>query len=146
MSIKEEIADILQQSTMTLATCSAEGIPHAAPLYFAADEELACYFFSKNDSLHCRQLSHNPHAAVAIYIEAFDWREIRGLQMRGIAKPVKEESRRQKGMALYQEKFPFVSQLTVLLLQHQLYVFQPEWVRYINNRQKLGYKEEWQIR
>ncbi len=143
---KAEFADLLQLSTLTLATCSLEGIPHAAPLYFAADKELACYFFSKADSLHSRHILENPRASAAIYLEAFDWREIRGLQMRGTVSLVTDNLLRQKGMALYREKFPFVSHLTVVLAQNQLYVFQPEWVRYINNRKKLGYKEEWQIR
>ncbi|MFZ5808846.1 MAG: pyridoxamine 5'-phosphate oxidase family protein [Chloroflexota bacterium] len=141
----EELSDLLRQSTMTLATCDMEGNPHAAPLYFAADKDLSCYFLSKEDSQHGQDLATHPQAAVAIFIEASDWREIRGLQMRGRAQIVTEPRTRERGWTLYRQKFPFVAELAQIVQTHQLYVFIPEWARYINNRLALGSKKEWRI-
>ena len=80
----ERVRELLKQvSTMTLATSGPDGTPHAAPVYFAADDDLRLYFFSQAKSLHGWQLAQNPKVAAAIYPECEGWRDIKGLQIRG---------------------------------------------------------------
>ena len=58
-------ADYLALPAMTLATTGADGSPHAAAVYFAADEQNRFYFFSEADSQHTLDVSANPRAATA---------------------------------------------------------------------------------
>lgn len=137
------LTEILSTSTMTLATVSPGGEPHAAPVYFAADEALDCYFFSDVHSRHSRDLSRDPHAAAALYPDCRDWQEIRGLQLRGTVEPVPDGDAWERAWRIYLEKFPFVSGLGEAVSRGQLYVFSPDWLRLVDNRQGFGYKREW---
>lgn len=136
--------DLLAIHTLTLATQGAGG-PHAAPVYFAADEELHLYFFSDPQSQHARCLAQDPRAAVAFYPPSQDWQEIRGLQMRGEAYPVKSDSQWEQGWACYRLKFPFVDALKAIVAQNALYVFLPHWIRLVDNRRGFGFKQEWTL-
>lgn len=137
------IQELLSLSTMTLATCGADGSAHAAPVYFVADQALHIYFFSESDSRHVQDIRANPHLAVAIYPECTDWQEIHGLQMHGEAHQVEHGSQWETAWELYQAKFPFVAALKALIARHELYVFRPRWIRLVDNRQGFGYKREW---
>ncbi len=48
----------------------------------------------------------------------------------------------EQAWALYQAKFPFVDQFKQPLAHTTLYVFEPEWIRRVDNRQGFGFKEE----
>lgn len=129
---------------MTLATVGQEGLPHAAAVYFAADEAREnLYFFSASDSQHSLDIASNPEAAAAIHPQANDWREIRGLQLRGKVTPVPSGEPWDAGWQCYQKKFPFVQELKAELERSTLYTFRPTWVRTIDNRRGFGFKEEW---
>jgi nitroimidazol reductase NimA-like FMN-containing flavoprotein (pyridoxamine 5'-phosphate oxidase superfamily) len=52
---------------LTLATCSADGVPWAAPLMYAVDQEDRFYWVSAWDAVHSRNLIENPSAALVIY-------------------------------------------------------------------------------
>ncbi len=159
-----EITQILHLSTMTLATVDTDHQPHAAAIYFAADEEgfstaldqsfktqqmpeksLSIFFFSDPTSQHSLDLTENPQAAITIYPEVFDWEQIQGLQMRGAAKILPVGPLWNYGWTLYQHKFPFVSSLNMVVSENTLYCFTPHWLRWLNNRDKLGFKKEWQF-
>ena len=135
-------ADLLALPAMTLATTGSAGEPHAAAVYFAADEALRLYFFSDPASQHSQDLAASPLAAVAIHPLVAGWQEIRGLQLRGRVRTVDPGSEWDQGWALYQAKFPFVVQLKEVLARTTLYVFEPDWARRVDNRQGFGFKEE----
>jgi uncharacterized protein YhbP (UPF0306 family) len=80
--------DLLGSTPMTLATCGVSGKPHPAPVYFTHQEKPTpqLCFFSEEKSQHAYNLVENPAAAAAIYSECYDWKDIRGLQMRGQAR------------------------------------------------------------
>jgi len=137
--------DLLSLSTMTLATAGADGAPHAAAVYFAADERLHFYFFSDADSQHSRDIQDNPQAAVALYPECNDWQEIRGLQMHGEVRRVTEGAAWQAAWQCYSHKFPFVVELEEMVARNALYVFQPRWIRLVDNRRGFGFKQEWTL-
>jgi len=139
----EILIELLQVSTMTLATSSGGGEPHAAAVYFAADEELRLYFFSDPESQHGQDLVRDQRAAVSCYPQTQDWQDIRGVQMRGRVKGVQSESEWESGWGVYTAKFPFVRELKAIVAQNSLYVFVPDWVRLVDNTQGFGFKQEW---
>lgn len=141
-----QLGDILAVSTLTLATVGSNGEPHAAPVYFAANVELDFYFFSDANSQHIRDITHNPRAAATLYPACFDWKDIRGLQMRGLVRVVNSAAEWESAWNLYQSKFPFVSALREIVARNQLYCFSPTWIRLLDNSRGLGFKQEWHLK
>ena len=137
--------DLLTLSTLTLATCGSSSHPHAAPVYFVAGADLLFYFFSAPGSQHAADLDTNPAAAVTIYPECRGWRDIRGLQMRGIVHRIDPGPRWESAWQAYRQKFPFVRNLAAIVAHNSLYVFQPNWIRMLDNQFGLGFKREWDL-
>src|SRR5512135_3071871 len=125
---------LLSLSTLTLATRGADGAPHAAPVYFAAGDDLRFYFFSEPDIQHAQDLAAEPRAAVAFYPEGVDWQDIRGVQMRGRVSPIEQGPEWEAAWERYTAKFPFVRSLKAIVARNALYVFIPDWVRMVDNR------------
>jgi uncharacterized protein YhbP (UPF0306 family) len=136
-------SDLLFLSIMTLATTGSDGEPHAADVYFAADEELRFYFFSDPLSQHGVDIAWSPRAAVTIHPESQGWEDIRGLQMRGEVKRIEPGSAWDGAWEKYVAKFPFVAGLKAVVDRNQLFVFVPHWIRLVDNRRGFGFKEEW---
>lgn len=139
------VSDLLALSTLTLATSNVDGIPHAAPVYFVADDDYHLYFFSDVSSQHSLDLTHDPRAAAAIYPECHDWQDIRGLQLRGEVRPVPLGMEWDHAWELYVAKFPFVMELKAIVERNTLYAFIPSWVRQVDNRRGFGFKQEWSL-
>ena len=89
--MNRDLSELLGVSTMTLSTTGIDNEPHAAAVYFVASEILYLYFFSDPKSQHSQDVMNNPNAAIAIYPDCRDWRDIHGLQMRGVVRIVKEK-------------------------------------------------------
>lgn len=140
------LTDLLSLSTMTIATSGADGQPHAAPVYFAADQSLSFFFFSDPQSQHSKDLYHDSRAAAAVYPECFDWQDIRGLQMHGQVNLMESGEDWEKAWEAYQTKFPFVSGIKNVLAQNRLYAFTPAWIRLVDNRRGFGFKQEWNLK
>lgn len=139
------VLELLRLSTLTLATTGADGEPHNAPLYFAADPQLRLFFFSDPASQHSQDLVRDPRAAVSFYPLGASWEAIRGVQMRGAARSLGPGPLRDAGWAVYRAKFPFVEALAEAIARSQLYVFEPRWVRLVDNRRGFGFKQEWTL-
>lgn len=142
------IEELLRVHTLTLATCSPEGRPHAAPVYFAASSRglqpgMRLYFFSGQDSRHTQDLLRQPAAAGAIYPECEGWQDIRGLQLEGEVLPVERGPEWDAAWEQYRAKFPFVSALKVVVARNALFAFVPHWIRLVDNRRGFGFKQEW---
>ena len=135
--------DLLDLSTLTLATTGQAGEPHAAAVYFAAHERLDLYFFSDSSSQHSLDVEHDERAAASLYPESRAWQEIRGLQMRGEVQRVEPGSFWDGAWEKYVAKFPFVAGLKAVIDRNQLFVFVPHWIRLVDNRRGFGFKEEW---
>jgi uncharacterized protein len=135
-------ADLLELPALTLATVDQGGNPFAAALYFAAGDNNRLYFLSERKSQHSHNLAADPRAAVTIFPHVSNWREIRGLQMRGTARPV-TPAESKAAFALYRRKFSFIQQLGAAVAKSQMYVFEPDWIRLVDNTRGFGYKEEW---
>jgi uncharacterized protein YhbP (UPF0306 family) len=145
IQLNTDLADLLGLSTMTLSTSGPTGEPHAAAVYFAAGERVELYFFSDETSQHSQDAAHHPQAAITIYPECRDWQEIRGLQMRGTVRAVETGPEWDAAWTIYAAKYPFVSELKAVVERNRLYVFEPQWVRLVDNRQGFGFKKEWGV-
>ena len=128
---------------MTICTAAPPAIPHAASVYFVADDHLSLYFLSATSSQHVRDLALNPLAAVTIEPLVERWQEIRGLQMRGSAAEIPNGFQSAAGWARFAAKFPYVKNLEIEVLKNRFYAFKPDWIRLVDNRVRFGYKQEW---
>ncbi|WP_376791576.1 pyridoxamine 5'-phosphate oxidase family protein [Thermoflexus sp.] len=135
-----------RRSTLTLATADESGRPYAASLYFVHDERLRLYFLSSPESRHISHLAVRSEVAVTIHGEPWDWKTIQGLQLTGTADPVEDAEERERVMARYRAKFPFIEELPQALAHARLYRITPHWVRWIDNTRGFGYRVEWRLR
>ncbi len=147
-------------TTLTLATWTPEG-PQAAPLFYAhgwitapSGETMLClYFISNPSSNHSLALVGQSNVAAAIYQDGQEWRQIRGLQLEGRARPVAPGAETQQAITTYFAKFPFVAaaqtgapdgplELAGPLAASAFHVIETDWLRLIDNTLGFGYREE----
>ena len=133
------------QSTLALASTGADGSPQVAPLFYLCEDDLRLYWFSSTSSDHSKNVERNSAAAVTVYLPTEQWQEIRGVQMRGRVSVVTDDERRRSIQKLYTERFQLGMVFEVLIARTSLYVFEPAWVRYIDNSKHVGYKVERQL-
>ncbi len=129
-------------STLALAALGPGGAPLAAPLFFAADDELNLYVVSAADSRHSLAIARDGRVAASVYAETWDWQSIHGVQLEGVARALSGPER-DAALAVYAAKFPFVQGMAALLDASTFYRITPHWIRWIDNRQGFGHKEEW---
>lgn len=174
-SLWPTIADFLAaHSTLVLATASDDGEPHATSLFYlfdlanpasiansadsanradsanpapAANPAPRFYWLSAARSLHSRQLLRRPQVSIAIHATTSDWRQLHGVQMWGVARPIRERARRAPVLDLYRERFALGPVPALALRMSTLYCFQPSRLRWIDNRQRFAAKEEfrWEL-
>jgi hypothetical protein len=137
------VRDLLAETNaLTLATLEEDGRPHATPLFFVADDRLNLYFLSEASSRHARNLTREAVAAAGLYPEVHDWREIRGLQVRGRVRLLRG-AERERAMQLYAGRFPFVAELGDAVQLSEMLRLEPSWIRLIDNRRGFAFKQEW---
>lgn len=144
-----------QHNTLTLAT-SGDGMPWAATVFFASDADLNLYFVSDHRTRHGRDMAANPAVVATVNPDCDDWRDIRGLQIRGAASVV-EGLARAKALTLYLAKFPQIDALfnrpgdaheeTIAqrLKATNFYRIVPDWIRFIDNSKGFGAREEYDL-
>jgi len=143
----QRIAAFLKsQSTLALATTAGDGAPQVAPLFYLADDHLRLYWLSSASSQHSRNLKRNPEAAVSVYSPTEQWKEIRGVQMRGAVAVVTARSQRREIVEAYCARFHLEPLFQTAIARSRLYCFQPEWARYLDNSKRFGYKFELTIK
>jgi uncharacterized protein YhbP (UPF0306 family) len=140
---KELVGAFLKsQSTLSLATTAEDGAPRAAPLFYFSDNHLRLYWLSSASSRHSRNLKRRPQAAVSVYSPTEDWTQIRGVQMRGSVATVADRFERRGIVEAYCARFGLGPHLDAAIARSRLYRFQPEWIRYLDNSKRFGYKFE----
>ncbi len=147
------LAFLSQQTTLTLATVNPDGTPQGCDLFYAHDDSLAFYFLSDPKTAHVRNLQRDPRVGATIHGGARGWQDIRGVQIAGRAGRVDDLAERARGFGLYLRKYAFVAQwlpdAAALGQWHaqfgtvDLYRITPNWVRWLDNAQGFGHKEEW---
>ncbi|MCL4237026.1 MAG: pyridoxamine 5'-phosphate oxidase family protein [Anaerolineae bacterium] len=135
------------QSTLALATAGLnDGRPQAAPLFFASDDTFNLYWVSDPDSRHSRNLEDWSDVAATVYVHTWDWADIKGVQIEGAAMPVTDDEERQRALAVYSAKFPFVNErFSDLIAASVFYVLRPRWLRWIDNERRFGYQQEFTL-
>ncbi len=131
-------------TTLSLATLSPDGRPHAASLFFAEDENLSMIFVSEPSVLHSRNIESHPLVSATIAADQQDWRSIRGVQLAGEC-GLLQEADVQAAWAVYTAKFPFIVRdepLNRRLRASGFYRIRPTWIRLIDNARGFGFKEE----
>ncbi|RME86336.1 MAG: pyridoxamine 5'-phosphate oxidase [Caldilineae bacterium] len=146
VSLSDRIYTFLNaHNTLSLATVADDGTPHACALFYAVAPDLTLYFLSDPNTLHGRHLESRPRVAATVEANNQDWKDIRGIQLRGRAGrcPATDLHR---ARALYAARFPFVARAETLAgpLQRACYYrLVPDWIRLIDNTLGFGHKEEW---
>jgi hypothetical protein len=130
------------ETTLSLATTGDDGEACLAPVFYIADEELALYWLSSKSSRHSRNLLGRPRAAAAVYRNTANWREILGVQMDGAASMVNDPARRTAIVKAYCERFHLGTLIRPLIRRSDLFVFQPDSIRLIDNAQLFAGKIE----
>ena len=97
-------------TTLSLATVGPDGAPAAAAVFYAADDDLNLYFLSEERTQHGGNLLADPRVAGTIHADGQDWRGIRGVQVRGVARIVAGADLTHAA-AVYGRKFAFVAAL-----------------------------------
>ena len=141
-----------EYNTLTLAT-AGDSEPWAATVFFASDAALNLYFVSDHRTRHGRDMASNATVVATVNPDCDNWRDIRGLQIKGQASVV-EGIARAKALGLYLAKFPQIDALfnrpkddheeTIAqrLKSANMYRLEPEWIRMIDNSKWFGYKLE----
>jgi uncharacterized protein YhbP (UPF0306 family) len=104
------LAYLGQQQSLTLATASPAGVPHAATLLYV-HEGLALYVCTRPDTVTARHLAQNPAVAFAIDQYAADWARTRGVQGEGEARVLLTPAEIDRVVALFRRRFPFLAGL-----------------------------------
>jgi len=130
------------ESTLALASTDESGLAAVAPLFYIADEEFSLYWVSSHKSPHSQNVLRDPRVAVTVYKRTDNWREICGVQLKGKAYAVTDPMRRKHLIHVYNERFDLGRLLRTAVAQGTLYVFHPDWLRYIDNSRGFGYRFE----
>jgi uncharacterized protein YhbP (UPF0306 family) len=80
IEVPQPVLDYLHsEKTVTLATASPDGVPHASTFMYANDG-LSLYFWARPSSTTAQHLRDNPRVSFAIdeYVE--DWNKAKGIQ------------------------------------------------------------------
>lgn len=93
------------QNTMTLATASPSGLPHAATHVYASDG-LTLYFWTRPETRTARHLAQNPFVSFTIDSYSADWSSTRGIQGAGEVRQVLSADEVRQVVDLFRAKFP----------------------------------------
>jgi uncharacterized protein YhbP (UPF0306 family) len=144
------ISYLRERHVMTLASHGDDGVWAAAVFY--ANDGFEIYFLSSPGSRHCQNLARNPRASAAVHEDYADWKEIKGIQMEGIASVLAGEEAEQ-ARRLYGAKFPVVGNLeqapaliVEALAKVRWYKLIPERLYFIDNSAGFGHRDEIDLR
>ena len=109
-ALREEILSVLKgASDMTIATIRPDGYPQATTVSFVSDG-LTMYFGCAAESQKARNLASSNKVSLTVTLPYFNWEEIRGLSMGGIAEPVTDPNEINRVSELMLRKFPQILQ------------------------------------
>jgi len=121
--------------TVTVATASPSGAPHAATMMYA-EEGLALYFCTGPGSRTAQYLAQNPRVAFTIDEYDPDWRKTKGIQGTGDCRQLVDPEEVRHAVQLFRQKFPGLRDSagdTSSLGQLCIFRIAPAGVAYIDN-------------
>jgi len=135
---------------VTLATGGEEG-PWAAAVFYV-HEAWTLYFLSAPTSRHSRNIARSPRVSATIQEDYSDWREIKGVQLEGIAARLSDDEE-ERVRALYAAKFPLLRNaadapgaIAAALKKVGWYRLVPQRAYFIDNSVAFGHREEIDLR
>jgi len=149
--LSEQVQSYLREHhVMTLASHGAEGV-WAAGLFYAS-EGFTLYFLSSPHSRHCLNLERNAQVSATVHEDYADWRQIKGVQMQGIA-AVLTGAEAAQARRVYGAKFPIVGKpgqapaaIVAALAKVRWYRLIPERLYFIDNSAGFGHRDEIDLR
>jgi len=145
--LRERVQNYLRDHhVMTVASHGDEGVWAAAVFY--VNDGFAIYFLSSPTSRHGHNLAGNPRVSAAVHEDYADWREIKGVQLEGIAAALAGDEE-EKARRLYGAKFPILGDLqqapasmVKALAKVRWYKLVPERLYFIDNSAGFGHRDE----
>ena len=120
------------QNTLTLATASPTGTPHAATFLYV-NEGPSLYFWSKASAESSRHIEQNPLVAFTIDEYTSDLTQTRGVQGTGECSPLLSGEHIARVADLFGQKFPALSPGATMSIS--FYKITPTEIQFIDNRQ-----------
>ncbi len=120
-----------------------------------ADNSFKLFFLSESGSRHADNIIRNPRVAATVHAQAWDWREIKGLQLEGECNKVDNKRERAAALVRYTQKFGFLRTLastggtgilSKAIDRHLVFQIEPYWFRWLDNSESFGFKQEWSLR
>ncbi len=113
--LPEVLAYLGEQRTLTLATASPSGVPHAGTFLYVHDgPEL--YFWTKAHTTTARHIEQNPLVSFTVNQYSDDLQKIRGLQGRGECRVILSGEQIADVADLFGQKFPALSPGTTMTI------------------------------
>src|SRR5579864_3452529 len=129
--LSPEIVEYLRaQDTLTLATATLNGLPHAASFVYV-NEDVAFFFATLPGTQTARNINQNPLVSFTVDTYSRDWRHIKGIQAAGECETLLNPQDIRHVAELFQQKYPFLTgQLTS---NRSFFRITPSEVYFINN-------------
>ena len=96
------------EATVTLATATRTGVPHAATMVYVADG-ITLYFCTRPDSTTARNVAQNPSVAFTVDQYSADWAQTRGVQGSGECHVLLNAAEIKRVVGLFRSRFSFLS-------------------------------------
>ncbi len=119
------------QNTLTLATASPTGTPHAATFLYV-NEGPSLYFWSKSSAESSRHIDQNPLVAFTVDEYTDDLSQTRGVQGVGECSPLLSGEHIARVADLFGQKFPSLSPGATMSIS--FYRITPTEIQFIDNR------------
>lgn len=97
------------EATLTLATATRAGVPHAATMVYVADG-ITLYFCTRPESTTARNVAQNPAVSFTVDQYAADWSQTRGVQGSGECQVLLSSADIARVVGLFRARYPFLSE------------------------------------
>jgi uncharacterized protein YhbP (UPF0306 family) len=121
---------LASQNTLTLATATASGLPHAATMVYVADG-ITLYFCTRPGGTTAKNIEQNPSVAFTIDEYSADWSQTKGIQGGGECQVLLSATEIKRVVALFRQRFSFLSETSTSNVS--FYRIAPSELQYIDN-------------
>jgi uncharacterized protein YhbP (UPF0306 family) len=131
LDVPSHVLDYLgAQSTLTLATSSATGTPHATTLTYVNDGAVV-YVWTRPETATATNMEQNPIVAFAIDEYTEDWRDTKGIQATARSQVVLNPDEVSRARGLFEGKYPALA--GTLGLNVSFFRLTPTQLQFIDN-------------
>jgi uncharacterized protein YhbP (UPF0306 family) len=131
LDVPSHVLDYLgAQTTLTLATSSAAGTPHATTLTYVNDGHVV-YVWTRPETSTAANMDQNPIVAFAIDEYTPDWRDTKGIQATARSQVVLNPDEVARARGLFEQKYPALA--GTLALNVSFFRLTPTQLQFIDN-------------